>query len=238
VQAGGVVSGPAQGSVPLARRLLLVEDDRSLAAMLEEILVGAGYVVDLARDGQAGLHLGLSRSYDVVVLDRGLPAIEGLDLLGRLRARGVTVPVLVLSALGLARDRVDGLDAGAEDYLAKPFDIDELLARIRALLRRHGDVADTLPVPGGRLVVSARTVVGADGEALFVSERECGLLAVLARRPGRVFSRAELMAEVFPDAEDDGVVDTYVHYLRRKLGRDTVRTVRGLGYQLGTEPAP
>lgn len=232
------MNGLEQESASDARRLLLVEDDRSLAAMLEEILSSAGYVVDLARDGQAGLHLGLSRSYDAIVLDRGLPAIEGLDLLARLRTRGVGVPVLVLSALGLARDRVDGLDAGAEDYLSKPFDIDELLARIRALLRRHGDATDTLPVPGGRLVVSARTVVGAAGETVFVSERECALLAVLARRPRRVFSRSELMSEVFPDAEDDGVVDTYVHYLRRKLGRDTVRTVRGLGYQLGTEPAP
>ena len=232
----GAVNGPEQGA-PDARRLLLVEDDRSLAAMLEEILVSAGYVVDLARDGQAGLHLGLSRDYDAIVLDRGLPAIEGLDLLGRLRARGIAVPVLVLSALGLARDRVDGLDAGAEDYLAKPFDIDELLARIRALLRRHGDVADTLPVPGGRLAVSVRTVVGGSGET-HLSERESALLAVLARRPGRVFSRSELVAEVFPDAEDDGVVDTYVHYLRRKLGRGTVRTVRGLGYQLGAERVP
>jgi DNA-binding response OmpR family regulator len=232
------VSGLEQGAELDVRRLLLVEDDRSLAAMLEEILASAGYVVDLARDGQAGLHLGLSRSYDVIVLDRGLPAIEGLDLLGRLRARGVFVPVLVLSALGLARDRVDGLDAGAEDYLAKPFDIDELLARIRALLRRHGDQADTLAVPGGRLMVSARAVVSVSGETRFVSERECALLAVLARRPRRVFSRAELMSEVFPDAEDDGVVDTYVHYLRRKLGRDTVRTVRGLGYQLGAESSP
>jgi len=229
------VAGSEQQVGSDARRLLLVEDDRSLAAMLEEIFVSAGYLVDLARDGQAGLHLGLSRSYDAIVLDRGLPAIEGLDLLGRLRARGVVTPVLVLSALGLARDRVDGLDAGAEDYLTKPFDIDELLARIRALMRRHEDVADTVAVPGGRLVVSARTVVAGAGETLFVSERECALLAVLARRPTRVFTRDELMAEVFPDAEDDGVVDTYVHYLRRKLGRDAVRTVRGLGYQLGAE---
>ena len=225
-------------AAPEARRLLLVEDDRALASMLEEILGSAGYTVDLARDGQAGLHLGLSRTYDVIVLDRGLPAVEGLELLGRWRVRGVTVPVLVLSALGLARDRVDGLDAGAEDYLAKPFDIDELLARIRALLRRHVDLADTLPVPGGQLVVTARTVVGASGGTQFLSERECALLAVLARRPSRVFSRAELVIEVFPDAEDDGVVDTYVHYLRRKLGRQSIRTVRGLGYQLGAEPSP
>lgn len=235
------VSGPARTSETLtvlgrsrdAPRILLVEDDRSLAAMLDEILHSAGYIVELAYDGQLGLHLGLSHGYDVLVLDRGLPAIEGLDLLGRLRSRGVVTPVLVLSALGLARDRVDGLDAGAEDYLTKPFDIDELLARIRALLRRHHDRADDLPVPGGRLVVSSRTYMAEAGTTTFLSERECALLAVLARRPGRVFSRSELVATVFPDADEDGVVDTYVHYLRRKLTRDAIRTVRGLGYQLG-----
>ena len=221
---------PAAADAP---RLLLVEDDRSLATMLEEIFTSAGYTVEVARDGQSGLHLGLTRAYDVAVLDRGLPAIEGLDLLARWRSRGVVVPVLVLSALGLARDRVDGLDAGAEDYLTKPFDLDELLARVRALLRRHSDRTDTLPLPDGRLVVSTRTVLTAAGE-VHLSERECALLAVLARRSRKVFSRAELVSEVFTDAEDEGVVDTYVHYLRRKLGRQTVRTVRGLGYQLGS----
>jgi len=218
-------------------RVLLVEDDRSLAGMLDEILTSAGYVVELARDGQAGLHLGLSRTFDLIVLDRGLPAIEGLDLLGRLRVRGILTPVLILSALGLVRDRVDGLDAGAEDYLAKPFDVDELLARLRALIRRHADRTDTLPLPGGSLEVSSRTVFLDDGETAFLSERESDLLELLARRPRQVFSRAELVAKVFPDAEDEGVVDTYVHYLRRKIGRRAIRTVRGLGYQLGTEAA-
>jgi DNA-binding response OmpR family regulator len=228
------VSDSGEPAAVDAPRVLVVEDDRSLASMLEEILGSAGYIVELARDGQAGLHLGLTRAHDVIVLDRGLPAIDGLDLLGRLRHRGIVTPVLILSALGLARDRVDGLDAGAEDYLAKPFDIDELLARIRALLRRHGDLADDLSVPGGWLVVSSRIVVTTAGETQYLSERECALLAVLARRPRRVFSRSELVSEVFPDADDDGVVDTYVHYLRRKLSRDVIRTVRGLGYQLGS----
>lgn len=229
-----LISGTDVTQSDSAPRLLLVEDDRALAAMLEEILESGGYAVDLARDGQAGLHLGLSRSYEVIILDRGLPAIGGLDLLARLRTRGVGTPVLILSALGLARDRVDGLDAGAEDYLSKPFDIDELLARLRALLRRHSDRTDDLPVPGGRLVVSTRTVTLGDGESHFLSERESTLLAVLARRPRRVFSREELVAEVFPDADDDGVVDTYVHYLRRKVSRVVIRTVRGVGYQLGS----
>lgn len=214
-------------------RVLLVEDDRRLSAMLVEILRTEGYVVNAAADGQSGLHLGLTRRYDVLILDRGLPAIDGLDLLSRLRSRGVATPVLILSALGLPRDRVEGLDAGAEDYLSKPFDVDELLARTRALRRRHHDGADVLPLPGGRLLVSSRSVELAGAPPQFLSERENELLETLARRPGRVFTRSELMARVFADADDDGVVDTYVHYLRRKLGRPVVRTVRGIGYQLG-----
>lgn len=220
--------------IPDRARILLVEDDRQLSAMLVDILQSEGHVVDPALDGQVGLHLGLSRDYDVVILDRGLPAIDGLDLLARLRSRGVSTPVLVLSALGLPRDRVDGLDAGAEDYLSKPFDIEELLARVRALRRRHHDAADVLPLPSGRLVVSSRAVELDGSSPQFLSERETALLETLARRPGRVFTRSELMAGVFADADDQGVVDTYVHYLRRKLGRPVVRTVRGIGYQLGT----
>jgi two-component system response regulator QseB len=159
------------------------------------------------------------RSYDVVVLDRGLPAIEGLDLLSRLRLRGVITPTLVLSALANPADRVAGLDAGAEDYLGKPFDLDELLARLRALRRRHLDAARSLPLPGGRLEPDTRSVTLTDRDPVRLSERECDLLAALATRPGTVFSRRQLLTLVFDDAESDAVVDTYVHYLRRKLGR-------------------
>jgi two-component system response regulator QseB len=209
-------------------RLLLVEDDRQLLAMLDTLLTEEGYQVDTAADGQQGLHFGLTRSYDVVVLDRGLPAIDGLDLLSRLRLRGVITPTLVLSALANPADRVAGLDAGAEDYLGKPFDLDELLARLRALRRRHLDTARSLPLPGGRLELDTRTALG-----VRLSERECDLLAALAARPGTVFSRRQLLALVFDDAESETVVDTYVHYLRRKLGRTIIDTVRGRGYQLG-----
>ncbi|GLY65629.1 response regulator transcription factor [Amycolatopsis taiwanensis] len=219
-----------------APRVLVVEDDPQLLEMLTSLLTEEGYTVDPAADGQRGLHLGLTRDYDVLVLDRGLPAIDGLDLLARLRQRGVVTPTLVLSALGNPADRVAGLDAGAEDYLPKPFDIDELLARLRALRRRHLDVARSLPLPGGRLDLDTRQVVCDTAEPVRLSERECALLAALATRPRQILSRSQLLGLVFDDAESDVVVDTYVHYLRRKLGRKIIDTVRGRGYQLGRTP--
>ena len=216
-------------------RLLLVEDDADLRAMLTELLTESGYAVEAAADGQRGLHLGLTQTFDVLLLDRRLPVVEGLDLLAGLRARGVTTPVLMLSAIAQPADRVAGLDAGAEDYLGKPFHVDELLARLRALQRRHLDDARSLPLGSSRLDLDTRQVHSADRhvDPVRLSDRECTLLATLATRPGRVYSRHDLVAIVFPEAENEIVVDTYVHYLRRKLGRDVVATVRGRGYQLG-----
>jgi two-component system response regulator QseB len=216
-------------------RLLLVEDDADLRAMLTELLTDSGYVVEAAADGQRGLHLGLTQTFDVLLLDRRLPVVEGLDLLAGLRSRGVTTPVLMLSAIAQPADRVAGLDAGAEDYLGKPFDVDELLARLRALQRRHLNDARSLPLGSSRLDLDTRQVHSADRrvDPVRLSDRECTLLATLATRPGQVYSRHDLVAIVFPEAENEIVVDTYVHYLRRKLGRDMVATVRGRGYQLG-----
>lgn len=213
--------------------ILLVEDDDELAGLLERVLTDEGYAVLRAADGHTGLHLALTRPVDAMIVDRGLPAIEGLDLIARLRSRGVMTPILVLSARKSTEDRVEGLDAGAEDYLTKPFELTELLARLRALLRRHLDRAVELAVPGGVLELAGRTVRRTDGSTVELSEREAALLGLLAARPAVVFSRAELLDRVFGEAESETVVDTYVHYCRRKLGRGVISTVRGLGYRLG-----
>lgn len=216
-------------------RLLVVEDDRELNDTLTEVLTDEGYVVDQARDGQRGLHLGLTRPYDVLVVDRRLPAVDGLDMLVRLRSRAVSARALVLTALGTVADRVAGLDAGADDYLAKPFELDELSARIRALCRRV-DEADTHLALGDdcTLDLVTREVVQPDGSRVELSAREHALLRALAERPSAVHTRHELRRTVFADTEAASIVDTYVYYLRRKLGRDAVATVHGTGYRLGS----
>lgn len=213
--------------------LLLVEDDRELAGLLLRVLAAEGYDVTHAPDGHTALHLGLTRSFDVLVVDRGLPAVEGLDLIARLRGKGMRAPVLVMSARGSVEDRIEGLDAGAEDYLPKPFEVGELLARLRALLRRHGGQAPVISLGARQLDLATRTVTGGGAPEVELSEREAALLALLAGRPTQVFSRQDLLERVFSDAESESVVDTYVHYCRRKLGRSIIRTVRGLGYRFG-----
>ena len=213
-------------------RLLLVEDDGRLGPLLVDVL-GDSYDVDLVADGQAGLHAGLTRTYEVMVIDRGLPAIDGVDLVRRLRDRAVTTPILMLTARAAVADRVEGLDAGAEDYLVKPFEIDELLARLRALRRRSIDRATTLDLGRRRFDVAGRRVLDPDSGDVDLSGQEAALLEVLARRPQQVFTRPELLEAVFDPADDPGSVDTYVYYLRRKLGRQCVQTVHGLGYRLG-----
>jgi DNA-binding response OmpR family regulator len=217
--------------MPASPRLLLVEDDKDLSRLLERLLTDEGYAVTTARDGQQGLHRGLVESWDVMVVDRGLPAVEGADLVARLRSRGVSAPVLLLTARDTVADRVEGLDAGAQDYLGKPFEVEELLARLRALLRPRGDRPSLALGRGELRVAEARAVV--DDVEVDLSRREAELLAVLAGSPRRIFPRDELLDRVFEEAETPGAVDTYVYYLRRKLGRGVVETVHGIGYRLG-----
>jgi two-component system, OmpR family, response regulator QseB len=214
-------------------RLLLVEDDRELVELLAAALRDEGYTVDVALDGQRGLHLGLTRPYDVVIIDRGLPALDGLDLLVRLRAKSVRARALILTALGTVHDRIDGLDAGADDYLVKPFDLDELSARLRALCRRSLELADVLRIGAGHLDLGQREVALPDGARVPLTTREFSLLRVLASHPDTVHTRASLRRVVFPDASAQSIVDTYVYYLRTKIDRSVVHTVQGLGYRLG-----
>jgi two-component system, OmpR family, response regulator QseB len=217
-----------------AGTLLVVEDDRALNAMLTELFTDEGYAVDVAYDGQRALHLGLGRNYDAAIIDRGLPAVEGAELVALLRSRGVDTPVLLLTARGSVADRVEGLDAGAQDYLVKPFEIPELLARVRALVRRPSGGA-MLRVDEWCLNRITRTVEGvAPGGAVELSDREATLLAVLMSAPRQVFTRSQLLAAAFDRADSAGAVDTYVHYLRRKLGNNVVHTVHGVGYRLGS----
>lgn len=219
---------------PTGPRLLLVEDDRDLSGLLQRLLTAEGYAVTVVRDGQQGLHRGLVEQWDVLVVDRGLPGIEGVDLIARLRQRGVTAPVLVLTARDTVADRVEGLDGGAQDYLGKPFDVAELAARLRALLRPRRPEEAPLPLGRGELRLAAECRVVLDGQGIGLSAREAQLLALLARHPRRVFTREVLLDLVFEGAGTPGAVDTYVHYLRRKLGRAAVETVHGIGYRLGS----
>jgi two-component system response regulator QseB len=217
-----------------AQTLLIVEDDRALSVMLAELFTDEGYLVDVAHDGQQGLHRGLTGRHDAMIVDRGLPVMDGSDLVAVLRSRGVATPALLLTARGSVADRVEGLDAGAQDYLLKPFEIPELLARVRALMRRP-DGRSTLRVGGLSLDRLTRRVTGTavGGDGVELSEREAALLGILMSAPRQVFTRGQLLERVFNGVDSSGAVDTYVHYLRRKLGRDVVRTVHGTGYRLG-----
>jgi two-component system, OmpR family, response regulator QseB len=220
----------------VAPAVLVIEDDRALSAMLVVLLTEEGYCVDTAYDGQQGLHRGLTGHYDALIVDRGLPVMDGADLIALLRSKGVATPTLILTARGAVDDRVEGLDSGAQDYLVKPFEVPELLARVRALLRRIDNSA-VIMAGGLRLDRVTRGVVGTatDNVEVELSEREASLLGTLMATPKRVFSRAQLLDAVFKGTESAGAVDLYVHYLRRKLGKQVIRTVHGAGYRFGLE---
>lgn len=212
-------------------RLLLIEDDPALGPLIEEVLAEV-YDVDRQTDGRQGLIRALDGDYDVLVVDRRLPSLDGLGIVETLRRGRVAAPILMLTALGTTSDRVEGLDAGADDYLVKPFEFDELLARLRALTRTF-DSGVTLPVGDWRFAPDDRILSSPYGGRVVLTDRESELLAVLAREPERTFSREHLLRVVFPDGEKPGTVDTYVHYLRRKSEPEIVLTVRGRGYRLG-----
>jgi two-component system, OmpR family, response regulator QseB len=218
--------------------LLLVEDDRMLGASVQRGLKLEGHAVDWVEDGEAaGNALGTER-YDLVLLDLGLPRRSGLEVLRDLRRRGEKAPVLVLTARDAVADRVSGLDAGADDYLVKPFDLDELHARVRALLRRSSGRAEPLLGVGGLRLDPASHEVSLDGAPVPLSAREFALLAALLEHPGRPMSRARLEERLYGWSEqvESNAVEVHVHTLRKKLGSRFIQTLRGVGYVVPRSP--
>ena len=212
--------------------LLLVEDDPVLGPLIADLLE-PDYRVRLVANGQDGLHLGLTGAWDVMVIDRGLPVLDGIALIAALRSRGISTPILVLTALGAPDEKVRGLDAGANDYVTKPFDAGELAARLRALTRTYPAPVATVSLGDWELDPASRSVRSVYGALVSLTAKEADLLAALAADPGRVFTRDELLAGFFQPTDQPGVIDTYVHHLRRKISRSVIRTVHGVGYQIG-----
>ena len=216
-------------------RILLVEDDSLLGDGIRAGLKLADYAVDWVRDGEAARFALLDHAYDACVLDLGLPRRDGLSVLKDLRGSGNMLPVLILTARDTSADKIGGLDAGADDYLTKPFDLPELQARLRALMRRAtGSAASTLTHAGVVLEPAGKQVT-LDGKTVVLSAREYTLLHDLLTHKNRIRTRAQLEESLYAWGEETGsnTVEVYIHHLRRKFGADFIRTVRGLGYQLG-----
>lgn len=213
--------------------LLYVEDDAEIAALTVEVL-GDVYDVDHASDGESALRLALSRRYDAMVVDRRLPGMDGIAFVRAVRTAHITTPVLMLTALGTVDDRVTGLDGGANDYLVKPFDYDELLARLRALRRAFRVEGTRRPLGEWVFVPAAQAVYDPSGFRVALTATESALLELLTDSPEHVFSREEILRAVFHEGDTTSSVDTYVHYVRRKTTSDVIETIRARGYRAGT----
>lgn len=217
-------------------RLLLVEDDAMIGASVQRGLKQDGYTVDWVRDGASAETALISDVYEMLLLDLGLPGKSGLELLAGLRRRGVALPVLVITARDSVADRVKGLDAGADDYLVKPYDPDELLARLRAVERRRSGAGSAVLQLPGLSIDLARTVVTLEGQAVELTAKEWALLRVMAARPDRIHSRESLQDALYGLEADasSNTLEVFISNLRRKIGRDRIQTLRGLGYKLNT----
>jgi two-component system OmpR family response regulator len=221
-------------------RILVVEDEVKIATLLKESLVAKRYVVDVCYDGEAGFEQALEETYDLIILDLGLPTMDGVEVCRRLRAEKVSVPILMLTARDAIESRVTGLDVGADDYLIKPFSLDELLARIRSLLRRVS-YAKTSVLSVADLIVDQKTFsVTRAGKPIHLSAKEYALLEYLLREPTAIMSKSTLLDQVWGGDVDmfSNVVDVYVGYLRNKLNKPfpqspvLLETIKGMGYRL------
>jgi len=218
-------------------RILLVEDDLSLGEGMRMALKPEGYVVDWLTDGNQALHALLNETFDLVILDLGLPSLDGISVLKQARASDKNLPVIILTARDAIEDRISGLDAGADDYLVKPFDITELKARIRAQLRRNsGRTQSNLCYAGIEIDPSAKQVTF-EGQAIALTRREYTLLHEMMSQPGHVFTRDTLQQLLYgwEDDVESNTLEVHVHHLRKKLFSKVIRTVRGIGYVLDKE---
>ncbi len=215
-------------------RVLIVEDEPNLLRQLRAALEGAGYAVDTATDGEDGQFLGSTENYDAVVLDLGLPEVDGLTVLDRWRKEGKTMPVLVLTARDSWSDKVAGLDAGADDYLAKPFQTEELIARLRALIRRAAGQASSELIAGEVRLDARSGRVTLGGEPIKLTAQEFKLLSYLMHHKGKVVSRTELIEHIYDQDfdRDSNTIEVFITRIRKKLGADLITTTRGLGYSL------
>ena len=218
-------------------RVLLVEDDVDLSRQLKTALTDAGYAVDHAPDGEEAHFLGDTEPYDVIVLDLGLPRIDGVSVLERWRRDGKTTPVLILTARDRWSDKVAGIDAGADDYVAKPFHIEEVLARIRALIRRAAGHASSEINCGPLRLDTKASRASLDGAPLKLTSHEFRLLSYLMHHAGEIVSRSELIEHMYDQDfdRDSNTIEVFVGRLRRKIGNDMIETVRGLGYRMKTD---
>ncbi|WP_028695953.1 response regulator [Pseudomonas cremoricolorata] len=215
-------------------RLLLIEDDVALGEGIHQALRREGYTVDWLQDGSSALHALRSESFDLAVLDLGLPKLDGLEVLRRLRQGGAALPVLILTARDATEDRIAGLDAGADDYLVKPFDLAELKARLRALLRRSAGRASALIEHAGIVLDPSSQQVSYQGQPVALTPKEYQLLHELLSPPGRVMSRERLTQLLYGWSEEaeSNTLEVHIHHLRKKFSAELIRTVRGVGYRL------
>jgi two-component system OmpR family response regulator len=215
-------------------RLLVVEDDPALARQLEQALCGAGYAVDVAHDGEDAHFKGDTESYDAVVLDLGLPVLDGLTVLRKWRANGKNMPVLLLTARDGWDEKVNGIDAGADDYLTKPFHMEELLARLRALIRRNGKHASAQWQCGSIMLDTRSARVSVNGVPVNLTSHEYRVLASLMQHAGEIVSRSSLIEHIYAQDfdRDSNTIDVFIGRLRRKLPPNTIETVRRLGYRI------
>lgn len=213
-------------------RLLLIEDDKMIGTAVEQALKDAAYAVDWVTDGETAIHAAESEAYTLALLDLGLPKVDGRDVLRRLRALGRKLPVIIVTARDGVDDRIDGLDLGADDYLIKPFEIRELLARMRAVLRREGSGSSPLLGNGKLSLDPATRDASFLGESAVLTAREFALLQVLLARPGTILSRSELERQIYGWNEEveSNAIEFLIHTIRKKLGATAIRNVRGVGW--------